>query len=62
MQKRLLSETLIKRAHVVDAECFLGSGGDGSSEILAKDAQPKGGDVSERAGGDSGRHRAVRVC
>lgn len=38
------------------------SGGDGSSEVLAKDSQSKGSDVSERAGRDSGRHRALRVC
>lgn len=42
--------------------CVCLSGGDGSSKVLAKDSQSKGSDVSERAGGDSGRHRALRVC
>lgn len=33
----------------------------GSTEILAKDSQPQGGDVPQRAGGDPGCHRALRV-
>lgn len=38
------------------------TGDHGSVKVLAKNSQSKRGDVPERAGGDSGRHRAIRVC
>lgn len=34
----------------------------GFIKVLAKDSQSKRGDVSQRTGGDTGRHRAFRVC
>ncbi len=37
-------------------------GGVGSSEVLAEGAQSQGGDVPQRAGGDSRRHGAGGVC
>lgn len=36
-----------------DSDCFV--------KVLAKDPQSQRGDVPQRAGGDSGRHRAIRV-
>lgn len=41
--------------------CCRCAGGHGSSQVLAQDSQSEGGDVPQRAGGDPGRDRAVRV-
>lgn len=41
--------------------CCCCAGGHGSSQVLAQDSQSEGGDVPQRAGGDPGRDRAVRV-